>query len=227
MKRITIIAIFLAFSLTVFSQELPLKKNGQVYNPDGIELVCVEGSGSGSEKGFYIGRYEITQEEWETVMGDNPSRFKGKRKPLERVKWEEVQVFLKKLNELTGRNYRLPTEAEWVYAATGGSNKDAWIYAGSNNPDEVAWYDQHPDTGCTHTVGTKKPNSLGLYDMTGNVWEWCSDRVDVSESNDYNYVARGGSWCNDAHWCRLDFRASFGFDINSYNIGFRVVLSAD
>ena len=142
MKQFATLTVLLTLSLAAICQDNP-PKNGQVFNPDGIEMVYVEGSGTGirAKKGFYIGKYEITQDEWEAVMGSNPSHFKGKRNPVEMVNWHDVQVFLKKLNEVTGRNYRLPTEAEWVYAAGGGLNDDTYEYAGSNNINEVAWYE--------------------------------------------------------------------------------------
>ena len=224
-KRFFLFPLFLAFTLTVLSQVDSSKKTGRMYNPDGIELVYVAGSDSGihARKGFYIGKYEITQDEWETVMGGNPSRFKDKRNPVEMVSWNDVQVFLKKLNEKTGRSYRLPTESEWEYAAKGGFNNDAYIYAGSNNLNEVAWWFYNSDR--THTVGTGKPNSLGIYDMTGNVFEWCSDCYDVTDSgSDCLRVSRGGSWYSSTQDCRLDYRCgrSPGYCYNI--IGFRVAL---
>lgn len=127
---------------------------------------------------FYIGKYEVTQKEWETVMGCNPSCFKGENLPVENVSWNDCQEFIKKLNELTGMNFRLPTEAEWEYAARGGRKSQGYKYSGSNNIDDVAWYgDNSSET--THQVGTKQPNELGIYDMSGNVREWCSDLYDA------------------------------------------------
>ena len=113
---------------------------------------------------YYIGKYEVTQKLWQAVMGSNPSYFKGNNLPVENVCWNNCQEFISKLNSLTGRNFRLPSEAEWEYAARGGSN----------NLDAVAWYDGNSGNK-THAVGTKQPNELGLYDMAGNVWEWCQD----------------------------------------------------
>lgn len=123
---------------------------------------------------FYLGRYEVTQELWEAVMGDNPSNFKGKNLPVEQVSYLEVQEFIRRLNEMTQLTFRLPTEAEWEYAARGGTESKGTYYAGSNDPMLVGWAKKNSGDS-THAVGQLVPNALGLYDMTGNVWEWCSD----------------------------------------------------
>ena len=172
---------------------------------------------------YYIGETEVTQELWEAVMGSNPSGFKGSKRPVERVSWNDCQKFIKKLNQLTGKNFRLPTEAEWEYAARGGNKSRGYKYSGSNTIGDVAWYCDNadyvgktsPDYG-THTVGTKSPNELGLYDMSGNVWEWCVDWCgDYSSSSQTNptgptsgsvRVLRGGSWRNYARGCRVASR---------------------
>ena len=171
---------------------------------------------------YYIGKYEVTQGLWKKIMGKNPSYFTncGDDCPVEKVSWEDCQEFINKLNQLTGKSYRLPTEAEWEYAARGGrdvaGNVQQTTYAGSNNLYEVAWYDGNSDVNYsggyeykgrklgTHNVGTKKPNALGIYDMSGNVWEWCNDWYrDYSSravtnpqgpSSGSNRVLRGGSW---------------------------------
>ncbi len=152
---------------------------------------------------YYIGKTEVTQALWQAVMGSNPSNFKGADLPVECVSWNDCQEFIKKLNRLTGRNFRLPTEAEWEFACRGGNNSRGYKYSGSNDIDNVAWYDGNSGDQ-THPVGTKAPNELGIYDMSGNVWEWCSDwyadytsysqtNPKGSQSGSYR-VNRGGSW---------------------------------
>ena len=154
---------------------------------------------------YYMGETEVTQELWEAVMGSNPSRFMGdNQRPVERVSWDDCQEFIKKLNQLTGKEFRLPTEAEWEYAARGGKYSRGYRYSGSNNSDEVAWYDSNSGSK-THPVKTKKDNELGLYDMSGNVWEWCNDWWGCYQSNSQtnptgpsegeSRVLRGGGWC--------------------------------
>ena len=186
---------------------------------------------------YHIGKYEVTQEEWKAVMGNNPSKFKEANKPVERVSWNDCQEFIKKLNLLTGLQFRLPTEAEWEYAARGGSKSQGYKYSGSNNIDDVAWYgDNSSET--THQVGTKKqPNELGIYDMSGNVWEWCSDWYSDSyyssspttnptgPTTGYDRVDRGGSWINSARLCRVPIRNGVNSGYRSYGIGFRLVHS--
>lgn len=179
-------------------------KNGDVYNPDGIELVFVEGTNTGvlGMESFYIGKYEVTQAQWRAVMGNNPSHFSGDNNPVERVSWNDVQEFINKLNQMTGRTYSLPTEAQWEYAARGGINKENYEYAGSNSIDDVAWYKKNSKRR-THVVGQKSPNSIGIYDMSGNIWEWCQDCYNDRCSH---RVVRGGNWLIDASYCRVSHR---------------------
>ena len=166
---------------------------------------------------FHIGKYEVTQAEWEAVMGSNPSYYKGSNKPVENVSWNDCQEFIKKLNRLTGLSFSLPTEAQWEYASRGGNRSQGYKYSGSNTLSNVAWYDDNSGSK-THEVGTKQPNELGLYDMSGNVWEWCSDWYgSYSSSSQTNptgptsgscRVLRGGSWHDDAGGCRVSNRSS-------------------
>jgi TonB family protein len=200
--------------------------NGEAYNPDGIELVYVKGGGG--MQSFYIGKYEVTQAQWQAIMGNNPSAKQDPFHPVTNVSWNDTKQFLAKLNEKTGRSYRLPTETEWKYAANGGSNGDTYEYIGSNNLDEVAWHQGNSGwydgstVSYTHKVGTKKPNSIGIYDMSGNVDEWCEDYYD----NTSYRVLRGGSWRNDGSRCRLrNGRAGRSpGNGSSPSLGFRLVV---
>ena len=152
---------------------------------------------------YRIGKYEVTQDLWEAVMGSNPSCFKGSRKPVERVSWYDCLTFIRKLNSLTGQNFKLPTEAQWEFAARGGNSSNGYKYSGSNYIDNVGWYGDNSGN-TTHNVGTKSPNELGIYDMSGNVWEWCCDWYggysSSSQTNPeglslgYRRICRGGSW---------------------------------
>ena len=193
---------------------------------------------------YYIGETEVTQELWQAVMGDNPSGFQTSTKlPVERVMWSECQDFVSKLTELTGIPFRLPTESEWEFAARGGLNTHFYQYSGSNNIDDVAWWGNCGNT--THEVATKQPNELGLYDMSGNVWEWCNDRyaekyysmlvegTDGTISNPIgpktgvNRVCRGGGWFFGPTFCRNAFRFNFNPADSSYYIGLRLALDAE
>ena len=185
---------------------------------------------------FYIGKYVVTQKEWKEIMGSNPSYFKGDDLPVEQVNWDDIQVFLARLNSNTDKNYRLPTEAEWEYAARGGSQTVNYKYSGSNNFNVVAWFEENSGEK-THPVGRKQPNELGIYDMTGNVWEWCNDWYDENyysespsknpqgpESGSYR-VRRGGSWDDSASYCRAVYRNNFTPDGRRKLMGFRLVLA--
>ena len=181
---------------------------------------------------YYIGKYEVTQEQWEAVMGSNPSRFKGANKPVESVSWYDCLEFIEKLNQLTGLHFRLPTEAEWEYAARGGNKSKGFKYSGSNSLGNVAWYGSN-SYSWTHIVGTKAPNELGIYDMSGNVREWCSDMYgDYSSSSQTNprgpssgsgRVIRGGSWFSYAQFCRVSYRYDSNPGSLDSNLGFRLV----
>jgi formylglycine-generating enzyme required for sulfatase activity len=183
--------------------------------------------------GFSIGKYEVTQKQWQAVMGSNPSGFKGDNLPVENVSWNDVQSFIRKLNELTGKRYRLPTEAEWEYAARGGNQSRGYKYSGSNTISSVAWYDGNSGSK-THPVGQKQGNELGIYDMTGNVWEWCSDWKDAYSSSSQtnptgpsssrSRVDRGGGWSNGARRCRVASRNGDTPSYSNSNLGFRLVL---
>ena len=200
---------------------------------------------------FWISKYEVTQKEWQEVMGTNPSHFKGNNLPVEYVSWYDVIEYCNKLSIKEGltpcysgsgdsiscnwnaNGFRLPTEAEWEYAARGGNKSRAYNYSGSYTLGDVAWYDDNSG-GKIHPVGMKSPNELGLYDMSGNVFEWCWDWYDSSYYNKSpkrdprgaasgnRKVLRGGSWCNFGNYCRVALRYD-GTPSNGRSIiGFRV-----
>ena len=201
---------------------------------------------------YYIGETEVTQALWEAVMGSNPSHFKGTNRPVEKVSWDDCKTFISKLNAITGKTFRLPTEAEWEYAARGGNKSNGYKYSGGNTLDEVSWFwensgntrlsgiwnsDDMTANNCrTHDVKQKKSNELGLYDMSGNVWEWCQDWYGgdyyssspqsnpQGPSSSSNPVIRGGSWEGGGGNCRVSGRSSsspfFGYNY----IGLRLAL---
>lgn len=183
---------------------------------------------------YYIGKYEVTQALWQTVMESNPSSFKGNNLPVEQVSWNDCQEFIGKLNSITGRKFRLPTEAEWEYAARGGKKSRGYQYSGSSNISDVAWYNGNSGSK-THLVGTKQANELGLYDMCGNVLEWCQNwygsYVSSSQTNPTGAVSgsyrviRGGSWYSSARFCRSSCRDSGTPGIRNSRLGLRLVLS--
>ena len=200
---------------------------------------------------YYIGETEVTQALWTAVMGNNPSYFKGDNLPVDNVSWEYCQTFIGKLNGLTGKRFHLPTEAEWEYAARGGNKSRHTQYSGSSIIDEVAWYwqnsgdkyltgdwdrDKIKENNCrTHSVKTKKPNELGLYDMSGNVYEWCQDWYGSYGSNAQTnptgpnsgagWVHRGGSWYYDDRFCRSSYRYYSSPGFRGFDLGFRLALS--
>ena len=188
---------------------------------------------------YYIGETEVTQELWQTVMGSNPSHFSGSQKPVEQVSWYDCQEFIGKLNSLTGSSFRLPTEAEWEFAARGGNKSRGYKYAGSNTIGNVAWYRINISVNSpgTQKMATKQANELGLYDMSGNVWEWCQDWYgSYSSSNQTNptgpasgpfHVLRGGSWSVSERGCRVSYRANETDDMPVHkdsDIGLRLAL---
>ena len=183
---------------------------------------------------YYIGKYEVTQALWQAVMDNNPSWFKGDDLPIELVSWYDCQEFISKLNSITGKTFRLPTEAEWEYAARGGKKSRGYQYSGSSNISDVAWYTDNSGSK-THAVGSKQANELGIYDMTGNVWEWCQDwydnyssslQVNPTSANSGSYrVVRGGSWSRIASFCRSSCRSGGAPDRRYGYLGLRLVLS--
>jgi len=203
---------------------------------------------------YYIGETQVTQELWQTVMGSNPSEFKGSNLPVENVCWKDCHEFIRKLNSMTGQKFRLPTEAEWEYAARGGNKSKGYKYSGSNNIDDVAWYWKNSgdiylvgsdnnwnfdrvfnNNRKTHSVATKSPNELGIYDMSGNVWEWCQDWYDDYSSDaqtnpigpfiGYYRVYRGGGWNINSKFCRVSFRNGLiPSSHKSFDLGLRLAL---
>lgn len=187
---------------------------------------------------FYLGKYEVTQEEWVAVMRQNPSRFKGLKMPVENISWEQANQFVEKLNLLTKRKFRLPTEAEWEYAARGGKFDQGNEYSGGNDISLVAWSSFDIDfqhSGKMHNVGMKQPNELGIYDMSGNVYEWCYDFYNVVfdyevATNPCNlqqapngHVIRGGDFLKLPIFCTTTIRTYYGTIMPSY-VGLRLAL---
>ena len=234
-----------------------LEFSNQTFTVNGVSftMIAVEGGtfqmGATSEQGsdaydsekpvhsvtlsdYYIGETEVTQELWTAVMGNNPSYYKGNNKPVEQVSWNDCQEFVKKLNQLTGKNFRLPTEAEWEYAARGGNKSQGYKYSGSNTLGDVAWYYDNSSSQ-THEVKTKQANELGIYDMSGNVWEWCQDwygsyssssQTDPTGPSSGSYrVNRGGGWTGSAKYCRVSDRSSSISDDRHNFLGLRLCLS--
>lgn len=185
---------------------------------------------------FYLGRYEVTQAQWNRIMRKkNPSLFPNDDSPVECVSWYDTELFIRRLNAETGRRYRLPTEAEWEYAARGGKYAEESKYSGSDSLRLVGWYVRTSDS-TTHPVGTLSPNELGLFDLSENVHEWCSDRYDslgyerADEpdfcKNDDRRVFRGGSWYSDDAHCRITNRNHASAEMRNFTLGFRLAEDA-
>lgn len=231
----------------------PETPEGKIFTVKGVQftMVAVEGgtyqmgstSGESNEKpvhevklnSFAIGQTEVTQELWEAVMGTNPSNSKGSKLPVETVSWNDCQTFITKLNQLTGQQFRLPSEAEWEYAARGGNKSKGYTYSGSNNLADVAWFTDNSGTK-THEVATKIPNELGIYDMSGNVWEWCQDWYSenyyassvinnpTGPASGSRRVRRGGGWGSVATYCRVANRNWDTPSFSNFDLGFRLAL---
>jgi len=229
---------FTIYTMYVLLFGLALSGCGTPPSPAG-SLVTISSS-------VWISTHEVTQREYQLVMGENPSKFKGDDLPVENVSWYDAVAYCNKRSLMEGltpvyqisettvtwnknaAGYRLPTEVEWEYAARGGSRSKNYEYAGSNNPHEVAWY-YNNSMGTTHPVGTKAPNELGLYDMSGNVWEWCwdgwADTIQVDppgHSSGSNRVRRGGGWDDFTGRLRLAERNNYAPSYLGFSLGFRV-----
>jgi len=217
----------------VTGMEFVLVKGGS-FMLGGVEgAKSFEGSKEIVLEDFYIGKYEVTQAQWKKLMGDNPSLFKGENNPVEKVSWNQVQEFINRLNAASGEQYRLPSESEWEYAARSGGKQHIW--AGTSNFEKVenyAW-DSETSNASTHPVGEKLPNGLGLYDMSGNVWEWCQSiytnkrGADIQKPDKggagFPRVIKGGSWFSTRRFEATTFRIYSWPSISTEYLGFRLV----
>ena len=185
---------------------------------------------------FYLMKTEVSQGLWSVVMGENPAKNRrADHFPVEQVSFEEVEVFIQRLNELSGKSYRLPTEAEWEYAARGGARQHNYVYSGGNDAGELAWHAGNSYEK-SHASALKQANALGLYDMSGNVWEWCSDWYGTYQavvqsdprgpSSGTERIVRGGSWAGSASFCRVALRYHYPENYKTPFIGFRLALSS-
>lgn len=183
---------------------------------------------------FQIGKYEVDQRLWENIMGTNPSQIKGDSLPVTNVSWNDVQEFIKRLNKITKKKYRLPTEAEWEYAARGGNRSQGFIYVGSNNPDSVAWHFDNSGR-MPHKIGTKQPNELGIFDMGGNIQEWVNDWYGAytddpqtnpkgPKSSGIGKILRGGNFLILPEYGRPSYRSVSNPNFRSPFIGFRLAM---
>ena len=247
-KRVIIVLIVLIASSCSKknAQSFVLVKGGNFSNFYGKKAVIPD---------FYVGTYEVTQKEWEDVMGSNPSKFKGNNLPMEMVSWYDCIVYCNKRSlregltpyytidsinkdrynkspfdsirwtvtiDTVANGYRLPTETEWQYAADGGRQTKGYVYSGSDHIDKVAWY-RNNSANITRPVGSKAPNELGLYDMSGNVREWCFDwYIDWDAGDSYKRIVRGGGWLSDEKYCTTSFRGEFDASGKGPDQGFRI-----
>jgi len=251
LKITLLLAVFTSIANFGYAQNTSKSKPSASKSVAEPEMIFVEGgrfmmgcSGQGSNcaswekpahqvtiSSFYIGKYEATQAQWKAIMGNNPSNFRDDNLPVENVSWNEVQKFISKLNALTGKQYRLPTEAEWEFACRGGTHSAQYKYSGSNTVNDVAWHVYNSEDK-THAVGTKLPNELGIYDMSGNVYEWCNDWFGDYSSDAQNNpkgtasgtfrVGRGGSWSDFPERSRVSYRIIGMPDDHDNAIGFRL-----
>lgn len=232
----------------IAGDDLSPESGETVFSVNGVEFEMVHVEGGSFDMGlegnsfvplhrvtlssYHIGKYPVTQELWKVVMGDNPSSFKGPNKPVESVSWDDCKNFIRKLNRLTGKKFKLPTEAQWEFAARGGNNSAGYNYSGSDDIDDVAWWFDNSDE--THDVGELLPNELGIFDMSGNVYEWCNDwygEYNSSAQTDpkghpsgSKRVYRGGCWSSLAGRCRVSFRRCNAPVIRYRYLGFRLCL---
>ena len=180
-----------------------------------------------TDEDFSIGKYEVTQADWFAVMGTNPSYFTGNPEcPVEMVSWHDVQEFIRKLNAKSGEKYRLPTEEEWEFCARGGVKSRGYRYAGSDKPGDVAWFSENSERK-SHPVGKLSPNELGIYDMSGNIWEWCSDfktpyPCDETGKKFQVPVLRGGTWASTEDSIRTLDRNGRDPHLRLHTLGFRL-----
>lgn len=244
-KRVIVLAlIFVVASIPAFPRSYDDSADVEEFTVNGVpfEMVKVDGGSfmMGSDNGdrdeqpvhnetvgtFYIGKTEVTQRLWSAVMGSNPSYFQGENLPVENVSWYDCQEFVERLNRLTGRIFRLPTEADWEYAARGGNKSRGYTYSGSNDVSRVAWYSENSGS-TTHPVGQKLDNELGIFDMSGNVWEWCSDGYSSSYSHlrsPSSRICRGGGWYTAPSYNRVAGRNCHIPDYRSSALGLRLAL---
>lgn len=203
-------------------------------NPGTFTLKYGEGKFSSTmtytfDKDFFIGKYEVTQALWKAVMGSNPSKFKDDNRPVEQVSWNDCQEFISKLNSMTGRDFRLPSDSELLYAGRGGNKSKGYQYSGSNHVTDVAWCKENSKK--TQPVGLKQPNELGFFDMTGNVWEWCENvasRITPDSADDQGfarYYIYGGSWYNEGSACNYPCIDEMPPELSNAALGLRLALS--